>query len=412
MKKIKKLISSIKKDGLLLTIKKIINKFKLIIARNRVKKNEINLAKELNIDNFKRVIIFENQFGWAKIMKQRPQQIASAIDDKTLFIYGTTHMEIGNINGIKKIKDNLILMDLVIYKQKIIELLKNVKNKYLMIYSTDYIPIEVLKPYLDAGFKLIYEFVDNIDEKLCGKEIAKLLKERQEKIINKYNPYIVTTATKLYNIIKELKEDANIALITNGVDYEHFSTAQAPTKEIEKIRKPGDIIIGYYGALASWFDYELIKKVAKSNSKYKIVLIGLDYDKTLDKSGILNLKNVYYLGKKNYDELPNYLHDFDICTIPFVINEITLSTSPVKVFEYMAAKKPIVTTDLPECRKYKSILIGKDSEEFIKKIELAISNMNNEKYLNLLEKEAKENDWNNKFKNLLELITKGENDEG
>ncbi len=412
MKKIKKLISSIKKDGLLLTIKKIINKFKLIIARNRVKKNEINLAKELNIDNFKRVIIFENQFGWAKIMKQRPQQIASAIDDKTLFIYGTTHMEIGNINGIKKIKDNLILMDLVIYKQKIIELLKNVKNKYLMIYSTDYIPIEVLKPYLDAGFKLIYEFVDNIDEKLCGKETAKLLKERQEKIINKYNPYIVTTATKLYNIIKELKEDANIALITNGVDYEHFSTAQAPTKEIEKIRKPGDIIIGYYGALASWFDYELIKKLAKSNSKFKIVLIGLDYDKTLDKSGILNLKNVYYLGKKNYDELPNYLHDFDICTIPFVINEITLSTSPVKVFEYMAAKKPIVTTDLPECRKYKSILIGKDSEEFIKKIELAISNMNNEKYLNLLEKEAKENDWNNKFKNLLELITKGENDEG
>ncbi len=84
--------------------------------------------------------------------------------------------------------------------------------------------------------------------------------------------------------------------------------------------------------------------------------------------------------KKNYDELPNYLHDFDICTIPFVINEITLSTSPVKVFEYMAAKKPIVTTDLPECRKYKSILIGKDSEEFIKKIQLAISNMNNEKY--------------------------------
>ncbi len=76
-------------------------------------------------------------------MKQRPQQIASAIDDKTLFIYGTTHMEIGNINGIKKIKDNLILMDLVIYKQKIIELLKNVKNKYLMIYSTDYIPIRV-----------------------------------------------------------------------------------------------------------------------------------------------------------------------------------------------------------------------------------------------------------------------------
>ena len=150
----------------------------------------------------------------------------------------------------------------------------------------------------------------------------------------------------------------------------------------------------------------------KSDKNYQIVLIGLDYDKTLDKSKILDLPNVHFLGKKEYNDLPQYLHAFDICMIPFVINEITLSTSPVKAFEYMAARKPIVTTDLPECRKYKSILIGKDDNDFVQKIKNALDKRNDEKYLDILTKEAKENEWQNKFKELINLISSGESYEG
>lgn len=409
MRRIKNLINSIKTDGFILTGKKIIYKIKMIITRRIIKKKALNLDDKIDYSKYKRVIVFESQFGWKRIMRQRPQQIANAVDKDTLFIYGTTHMEIGKIEGVKRIKDNLYLMDLVIHKEQLIEDLKNVKNKYLMIYSTDYIPMEVLKPYLDSNFKLIYEYVDGIDEELCGKETAKLLTQRHKQIINSYNPYIVTTATKLYNNIIAEKKDANVKLITNGVEYEHFANNNSEMpEEIKKIKKDGNIIIGYYGALASWFDYELIKKVAEKDKRYQIVLLGLDYDKTLNKSGILDKKNVHYFGKKEYKELPKYLHAFDICIIPFVINEITLSTSPVKVFEYMAARKPIVTTDLPECRKYKSILIGKDDKDFVEKIELAESKMNNSKYLNILTKEAKQNDWKNKFNSLIELLSNGE----
>lgn len=412
--RIERLKTSIKQDGFFKTIKKIINKvihkIKNMLLKKEVEKENIDLNKMLKFDKYKRVIVFENQFGWGKIMKQRPQQMALFADDSTLFIYGTTHMEIGDRKGIKHIKPNLVLMDLVIYKDLLIKSLNDFSNKYLMIYSTDYIPLEILKPYMDNNFKVIYEFVDGIDEKLCGAETAKLLKERHKYIINNCNPYIVSTATKLYNSIKEENENANVALITNGADYEHFSKTNLEVPaDIAEIKKDGNIIIGYYGALASWFDYNLVKKLAEKNSNYQIVLIGLNYDKTLDKSGILELSNVHYLGKKDYDELPNYLNCFDIATIPFVINEITLSTSPVKVFEYMSAGKPIVTTDLPECRKYESVLIGKDDEEFIQKIELAINKRNDDEYLKLLNKEAKENAWENKFNNLVTLLSDGEN---
>jgi len=411
MSKINRLRKSIKQDGIIKTVVKIINKIKTKIASTimKYKNNKKDVFSEINFNSFKRVIIFENQFGWNKIMKQRPQQIANAVDTKTLFIYGTTYHEIGDMEGIKKINNNLYLVDLVIHKTKLISKLQKIKNKFLMIYSTDYIPVNVLKPYLDSKFRVIYEYVDGIDEKLCGKETAKLLRKRHELIINNYNPYIIATATKLYNDVKKTNENSRVALITNGADYEHFEKCPLEIPEdIKNIKEKDSIIIGYYGALASWFDYELIKKLAKSNSEYEIVLIGLDYDKTLETSDILKLDNVHYLGKKEYEELPQYLHSFDICMIPFLINEITMSTSPVKAFEYMAAKKPIVTTNLPECKKYKSILIGKNHSDFIEKIKEATKKINDKGYMAILAKEAEENKWSNKFNDLIKFISDGE----
>jgi hypothetical protein len=94
----------------------------------------------------------------------------------------------------------------------------------------------------------------------------------------------------------------------------------------------------------------------------------------------------------------------DILTIPFKINNITRATSPVKVFEYMALNKPIVTTDMNECRKYKSILIAENHDDFIAKLSDALSLQNDTDYINLLNKEALENDWSMKAKAITDHI--------
>ena len=156
----------------------------------------------------------------------------------------------------------------------------------------------------------------------------------------------------------------------------------------------------YYGALAKWFDYDLIKKLAHTN-KYSIVLFGIKYDESFDEN-LSNEKNIYFMGPRDYKVLKEYARCADVLTIPFVINNITLATSPVKIFEYMALLKPIVTTDMPECRKYKSVLIGHNHEEFIKKIDEALKLKNAKKYITLLDKEAKENDWSKKAKAIIE----------
>ena len=162
----------------------------------------------------------------------------------------------------------------------------------------------------------------------------------------------------------------------------------------------------YYGALAKWFDYELIKKLAQTD-KYSIVLFGIKYDESFDEN-LGNEKNIYFMGPRNYKVLKNYAKHADVLTIPFVINNITLATSPVKIFEYMALHKPIVTTDMPECRKYKSVLIGHNHDEFIAEVDESLKLAKDKKYIELLDKEAKENDWSMKAESILKLIRKHE----
>lgn len=395
---IKKFFNSLKRDGLFYTIKKVFRyiKYKIIRLYHRIFKKQ--LLKGVNIYKYDAIIIFENNFGWNKLMKQRPQQIAENFGNNILFIYHS-HDDNDYLTKkrIRKIKDNLFLIDLGYYRNELINDFAFHNNKYVMIYSTDYIPLSRIKMYKSYRYKLIYDYVDNIDVKLCGKKMFNILIKRHKTIIKDNDNIIITTANKLYENVKMTNANANVNLITNGVTYEHFKNVAGDVpSDLLEIRKKYKNIIGYYGALASWFDYDLIKHLANVKKECAIVLLGLDYDKSIDESGILNIDNVFYLGKKSYNELPNYVKSFDVCTIPFLINEITLSTSPVKLFEYMAANKPIVTTALPECKKYDTVLISTDKNDFIDKINLAISKNNDSEYIKKLDEEALNNTWKKK----------------
>jgi len=404
----KRISDALKKYGFVGCLKKMYKKIKYKIFKNKYINNNAKILKNIiSCSKWKKIIVFENNFGWTNIMKQRPQQIANNFGDDILFLYGSSFDEYEDESRIKKIEDNLYLIDLNIYRSVMLDALDSYNNKFLMLYSTDYINLDIIEKYTNVGFKIIYEYVDDIDEVLCGKETAKLLLERHKKIINNKNSYIVTTATKLYDNVLKIRKNAKVSLITNGADYEHFkNNPNIIPDDLKPILKNNNKIIGYYGALASWFDYELIKKLAKKDPNYQIVLVGVDYDGTLKNSGVLDFDNVHYLGKKDYDVLPFYSYNFDVCIIPFIINDITLSTSPVKVFEYMAVSKPIVTTDLPECRKYKSIFISKNHNEFIKNIDIAIKKQNDKEYNDLLKKEALENTWDKKCNDIIDFISK------
>ena len=114
--------------------------------------------------------------------------------------------------------------------------------------------------------------------------------------------------------------------------------------------------------------------------------------------------DIYFMGPRDYRVLKNYANRADVLVIPFLINDITKSTSPVKIFEYMALHKPIVTTDMLECRKYSSVLIGVDHDDFLRQLEHALELREDAAYLALLDRQARENEWSEKTKAILDML--------
>lgn len=149
----------------------------------------------------------------------------------------------------------------------------------------------------------------------------------------------------------------NLALIRNAADFEHFSLRPTQT-----YRSPlGNRIIGYFGAIAEWFDTELVKRVSRYFPNHTILLVGRDTCGAKEK--LFGCPNVIFVGEVSYEDLPSYVHAFDVCMIPFKISPLTLATNPVKAYECMSAGKPLVSVDLPELREFGSLVYTSETED-------------------------------------------------
>ena len=376
--KISKLVNVYKKYGFIGFCKKLrayiianyLDKisFKTIFNKKKYTKE---IEKILSDNKYDRIILWRSSFGYNVPLFQRPQHIANNLSKNNCLVFYEVTTMTDKVKIYKKFSNNLYLFN---YNNKalnkiLMNCLKDInKPKYIQLYSTDWkLSVENIENYIANGFKFIYEYIDHISPVLSGtKDLPKNISDKYEYILNhKKNVYVVVTADNLEKDIIEKRGKENLIFSSNGVDYNFFQTIDKDYKfESEFTKVLNKPCICYYGALASWFDYDLIKKINDTN-KYNIVLFGIKYDESFDLSGINELKNVYFFGPRDYKVLKNYASKMDVMIIPFVLNEITSSTSPVKLFEYMAMKKPIVTTEKfiitvnPEIimKSYKNIVI-------------------------------------------------------
>jgi hypothetical protein len=166
-----------------------------------------------------------------------------------------------------------------------------------------------------------------------------------------------------------------------------------PPADLAPLLQSGNPLIGYSGALAEWFDYVLLEKVARLRPDFEFVLLGINYDDTLDQSGILNLPNIHWLGQKPYTQLFHYVWRFHVAMIPFQINPITLATSPIKLFEYFYCRKPVVATPLPEVMRYNQTLVADTPATFVSQIEAALQLLTSADYLDAIQNIARANTW-------------------
>ncbi|MDI6869878.1 MAG: methyltransferase domain-containing protein [Bacillota bacterium] len=140
----------------------------------------------------------------------------------------------------------------------------------------------------------------------------------------------------------------HLYLIPNGANPEDFARPAPAPADLAAIPAPR---IGFVGALGDWVDQDLLLHIAQKRPDWSLVLIGPPLT-SVDR--LKSRPNIHLLGGKPYEELPRYLGNLDVGLIPFSINESTLNSNPIKLYEYLAGGLPVVSTRLPEVVPYAS----------------------------------------------------------
>ena len=341
--------------------------------------------------DYRSIIVFPPSLQWDVQLFQRPQQLALALARQGALVFYLQSKPDRSKPPFQLISDRIYLCNVHV---DVFQILPS-PLIYLLTWNSDYAS-RFRSP------RILYDFVDDVN--VFYGDHQKIVKGHDYLLHNA--AIVLATARKLVDEARVLRPD--VIYSPNGVVYSHFAyitqeSISPPADMLPVLAKSGPVI-GYYGALARWFDYDLLKSVASLRPTYQFVLIGPDYDGTVEPADIFKISNIHCLGVKPYIDLPAYLHFFDVATIPFIVSDITHATSPLKLFEYMAGGKPVVITPMWESKQYEGVLVGGSPEEFAAQIDRALTLRHDPAYIEKIKRVAQQNTWESRAEDILQRI--------
>jgi glycosyltransferase involved in cell wall biosynthesis len=217
------------------------------------------------------------------------------------------------------------------------------------------------------GAPVIYDVQDEYPKQPTA---HKDLFEREVRLLGK-SDLVLTGTYSLY--LKKKQYTENIHFVGCGVDFDHFNHACKGECDVpeDMAGLKGEKVLGYFGEVGSRIDWPLLKAVGEKHPNWDIVLIGGVNYVGPEVSG---LENIHILGKKKYEELSHYIRAFDICLIPFIVDDFTRYINPTKLLEYLAAGKPVISSPIPDVERFYSEVVGiagdlESFEEAVSRIE-------------------------------------------
>ena len=273
----------------------------------------------------------------------------------------------------------------------------NFKSPVLWTYNPITIDLYLVGPKI----KVVYHCVDEI--KAQPNMPVRQIENAENKLLKRAD-YVFVTSKELYRTRKKINK--NTFFFSNVADFDHFSKARnnitVMPEDISCIKGP---VIGFVGAISSYkVDFELLSFIAKSRPDWSIVLIGkIGEGEPGTDASILELDNMYMLGPRPYKDLPGYIKSFDVAMIPVTLNDYTHAMFPMKLFEYLAAGKRIVSTNIDSLQSYRDhVYLSASYNEFVDNIEKIL--LDDDKGLNERLALAKKNTYRIRTEKMLSII--------
>lgn len=217
---------------------------------------------------------------------------------------------------------------------------------------------------------VVYECVDEFAAAkglVHGPTIAAMERE----LLSKADLTIVT-APALFESKKDLTR--RIELAPNGVDVEHFAKASQPETippaAVADLLKP---VVGFLGGVQYWIDFDLINHAARAHPEWSFAFVGsVEPLARVDK--VRGLPNVHFLGRQPYAQVPAFVAGFDVCINPYVLDGVADACDPLKLYDYLASGKPVVSVDMPAARRFAELMpLTHTPDEFTHALETVLA---------------------------------------
>jgi glycosyltransferase involved in cell wall biosynthesis len=283
--------------------------------------------------------------------------------------------------------------------KKINKLLKKLEFKNIILWSCN----PMFCGYFGKLGETIscFDTIDNWTELSWYKNQKEKLTQNYQLIKKKAN-IIFTVSPELINLFFQNKK--NVYFISQGIDLNRFQKKLVCPEDIKQIPHP---IIGCVGVITDRLDFNLISNVINQNKNLSFVFIGsiwLDKNLKLEIENLSRFDNVYFLGIKNFNEVPAYINQFDVCFAFYKVNLSTKCGDSMKIYEYLALGKPIISTNTGGVEKFSDLIkIIKTPEEFNNSLKECLKEKD-ENLKNRRIKEVKKYDWKKIVEEMLNKI--------
>jgi len=238
------------------------------------------------------------------------------------------------------------------------------------------------------GARLVYDAIDHLG--VFPERRSRL--ERDQRRALRRAERVFAASRGLREEIAPRRPDA--IYLPNGVDAEAFRRARRRPRS----ERP---VAVYVGALARWFDFELLSAVAAANPGWDFRLYGEELDGAWGRSGLAEAANVEFRGARPHAEVPRLLADADVGIIPFRVSAETAHISPIKLYEYFAAGRPPISSPMPEAAAFPECRVAEGVAEWSAALAGALSDSRDPAFGQRLRALGRAHDWSSRGREAL-----------
>jgi polysaccharide pyruvyl transferase CsaB len=250
------------------------------------------------------------------------------------------------------------------------------------------------------GARLVYDLIDDLGVFPYPPEFVK-----------SNHDYAMKRAAAVFAVSRPLLEQCrpdrpDAVYLPNGVDisrFEEVDPSRAPAA-LKRLKERGRPIAGYVGSFSKWRDVSLFETVAREMSEWDFVLVGVSLDGAFEASSLGKISNVHFLGPVPHDTVPACLTFFDVGLEPFTDTAMMNASSPLKLYEYFAAGKPVVSTPLPEAQAFSEVFVAGSLEEWRKALAAAYERRGDEVFRARLRDLSRRSDWSLRAQEILKHL--------